>query len=72
MKFLGTIEYLDFDSLKKLFSEIFPNEVVKSKVRVIGEEVNIDSNLIELYAHNQHHESKFYYKDKGLTLSKER
>ena len=65
MKFLGTIEFIDFDSLKKLLSEIFPNEVVRSKVRVFGEEINIESDRIELYVHNQHHDSQFNYKDKG-------
>lgn len=65
MKFLGTIEYIDFDSLKKLLREIFPNEIVKSKVRVIGEEVNINSERIDIYVHNQHHDSQFYYKNKG-------
>lgn len=65
MKFLGTIEYIDFESFTKLIGKLFPNEEVNSKVRVIGEEVNIDSDRIELYAHNQHHESKSCYKGKG-------
>lgn len=65
MKFLGTTEYIDFESLDKLINKLFPEEEVKSKVRVIGEEINIESDRIELYCYNQHHESKFYYKDKG-------
>lgn len=65
MKFNGSIEYIDFNILTEIIKETFPQEKVVDKIRIIGEEISIQSISIELYGHNQMHNSTKYVDNKG-------
>lgn len=65
MKFNGSIEFIEFELLIRIINEAFPIENIIEKIRVFGEEVNIDSENIELYVHNQSHNSVNFIGNKG-------
>jgi hypothetical protein len=68
MKFLGSIQFIEYEKLNLLIHELYLKESIRFKIRALGEEINVDSETIELYIYGQHHEKKYFLNGRGHYL----